>query len=114
MKEDYLRHKDAGFALPANVELLGVIDEKRLYSVLRAADIALNPVEIGSGTNLKLVQYMAAGLAVISTETGVRGIERGSEVCAVAKRTQFREILQGLQRRCSPARTAGRHGKARG
>jgi glycosyltransferase involved in cell wall biosynthesis len=66
--------------------------------VLRAADIALNPVDIGSGTNLKLVQYMAAGLAIISTETGIRGIERGSEVCAVADRPRFAERLEQLQK----------------
>ena len=74
VKEAYLRGKEAMPNLPRNVALLGVIEEDRLYSVLRAADFGLNPIEIGSGTNLKLVQYMAAGLAVISTETGIRGI----------------------------------------
>jgi glycosyltransferase involved in cell wall biosynthesis len=97
VKEDYLRNKNAA-SLPENVNLMGVIEEQELYSVLRAADIAFNPVDIGSGTNLKLVQYMAAGLAVISTETGIRGIERGAEVCAVADRSRFAEILDQLQK----------------
>ncbi len=97
VKEAYLRGKETPPALPPNVALLGVIEERRLYSVLRAADFGLNPVEIGSGTNLKLVQYMAAGLAVISTETGIRGIEGGRSVCAVAERAQFAGVLQGLR-----------------
>ena len=96
VKEDYLRTGSAA-SQPENVNLMGVIEEQELYTVLRAADIALNPVDFGSGTNLKLVQYMAAGLAIISTETGIRGIERGSEVCAVADRPRFAEVLQQLQ-----------------
>lgn len=97
VKDDYLRSKSTE-SLPDNVSLMGVIEERELYSVLWAADIALNPVDIGSGTNLKLVQYMAAGLAIISTETGIRGIERGPEVCAVADRARFAEILEQLRK----------------
>ena len=58
VKEDYLRTHSA--TLPPNVDLLGVISEEELYAVFAAADFGLNPVEVGSGTNLKLVQYMAA------------------------------------------------------
>lgn len=82
--------------LPANVELLGIVSEERLYSILHAADVALNPIEVGSGTNLKLIQYMAAGLAVISSEAGVRGIERGKEICIVVERPWFAETLRAL------------------
>lgn len=38
------------------------------------ADIALNPMEIGGGTNIKLIDYMARSLPVISTPFGVRGL----------------------------------------
>ena len=95
VKDDYLRtHSEA---LPSNVELLGVLTEEELYSVFAAAEYGLNPVEVGSGTNLKLVQYMAAGLAIVSTETGVRGIDRASEICAVSERTHFAAALQMLR-----------------
>ncbi len=97
VKDDYLRTRSAD-SLPENVNLMGVIEEQELYSVLGAADIAFNPVDIGSGTNLKLVQYMAAGLAIISTDTGIRGIERGAEVCAIADRSQFAAILDRLEK----------------
>jgi len=96
VKEDYLRTHPDPVAQYPNVALLGVLDDKQLRSMLHAADLALNPVEIGSGTNLKLVQYMAAGLATLSTPAGVRGIERGPEVCVVAERAQFAENLRRL------------------
>lgn len=42
---------------------------------LAAADVALNPVVRGSGSNVKIFEYVAAGLPVISTAFGVRGTE---------------------------------------
>ncbi len=95
VKEDYLRTHSA--TLPSNVDLLGVVNEDELYSLFAAADFGLNPVEVGSGTNLKLVQYMAAGLAIISTETGVRGIENASQMCVVANRPDFAASLKRLR-----------------
>lgn len=38
-----------------------------------AADAGLNPVTTGSGANVKLVEYLAARLPVLSTQFGVRG-----------------------------------------
>lgn len=40
-----------------------------------AADAGLNPVTWGSGANVKLFEYLAARLPVMSTACGVRGIE---------------------------------------
>lgn len=40
-----------------------------------AADAGLNPVTRGSGSNVKLFEYLAAKLPVISTQFGVRGTE---------------------------------------
>lgn len=42
-------------------------------SYLAAADAGLNAVTWGSGSNVKLFEYLAARLPVISTEFGVRG-----------------------------------------
>lgn len=41
---------------------------------LRAADIALCPLEHGSGTSLKVVEYLAAGLPLVTTAVGARGL----------------------------------------
>lgn len=41
----------------------------------QAADFAINPVERGSGSNVKLFEYLAARLPVLSTAFGVRGTD---------------------------------------
>jgi glycosyltransferase involved in cell wall biosynthesis len=60
-------------ALPANVRLVGIVTEGARDVWLEAASVALNPVIYGGGTNLKLMDYFAAGTPVVSTEVGLRG-----------------------------------------
>lgn len=57
-----------------NVICLGEVDESTKWLVFNIADIGLNPMELGSGTNIKMFEYAAAGLAVLSTPFGARGI----------------------------------------
>ncbi len=60
--------------LPDNVRLLGLINEEEKQSLLWGCDAALNPVATGSGTNLKILEYLAAGLPVLTTPHGARGL----------------------------------------
>lgn len=62
-------------ALPRNVISLGVLSDQAKRAVLRAVDMGLNPMGAGSGTNLKVVEYFAAGLPVLSTAIGLRGLD---------------------------------------
>ena len=62
-------------AIPPNLQLLGVIDEGLKLTLLSVASVALNPMTTGSGTNLKMLDYLAAGVPVVSTAVGVRGLE---------------------------------------
>jgi glycosyltransferase involved in cell wall biosynthesis len=48
-------------------------DAPVLCDVLDAADVGLNPVLAGSGSNIKVPTYLAAGLAVVTTPHGLRG-----------------------------------------
>ncbi|MBU6998530.1 MAG: glycosyltransferase family 4 protein [Theionarchaea archaeon] len=61
------------FTSKRNVLFTGYVED--ITPFLGAADIAVNPVTSGSGTNLKMLEYMAAGLPVVSTVTGVRGLQ---------------------------------------
>lgn len=61
--------------LPPNVKLLGVIDDEVKALVSNVCDIALNPMTMGTGSNLKMFDYFSAGIPVITTEFGARGIE---------------------------------------
>ncbi|MDD2711775.1 MAG: glycosyltransferase [Simplicispira sp.] len=67
------RHLD-GQRLPANLLTLGVVPEGALTALLRAADVGLNPMESGSGTNLKMLDYAGHGLLIVSTPVGARGL----------------------------------------
>lgn len=60
--------------LPANVDMLGTVDMETRDLILSIADVALNPMRLGSGTNLKMLDYMAAGIPVLSTSFGARGL----------------------------------------
>ena len=61
--------------LPQNILAFGVVDEDEKYEIYKLADIAINPMFGGSGTNLKMLDYMSAGIPVISTPMGSRGLD---------------------------------------
>jgi glycosyltransferase involved in cell wall biosynthesis len=61
--------------LPGNVDLCGSVDDGFLQAVLRTAGAALNPMRIGSGTNLKMLEYALAGVPLVSSEFGARGLD---------------------------------------
>jgi glycosyltransferase involved in cell wall biosynthesis len=55
-----------------NVVFTGYIDN--LDDVLRKCDVGINPMLAGAGTNLKMLAYAAAGLPIVSTHIGARGV----------------------------------------
>lgn len=65
-------------SLAPNVTKLGVLDEKQKHTWMTAADIAVNPLVVGSGTSIKMFDFMAAGLPVVTTAIGARGIQHAS------------------------------------
>ncbi len=67
---DYFRDRD----LPDNVVMRGRVTKSELSLLLATADVALNPMRKGAGTNLKILEYFAAGVPVVATDVGARGI----------------------------------------
>jgi glycosyltransferase involved in cell wall biosynthesis len=61
--------------LPSNVVFPGAVGATAKTALLASAAVALNPMRTGSGTNLKLVEYLAAGVPVVSTPFGARGVD---------------------------------------
>jgi glycosyltransferase involved in cell wall biosynthesis len=59
---------------PSNVIRHGVVDDATKMRILSQSDIALNPMETGSGSNVKVLDYFAYGIPVLSTYFGMRGI----------------------------------------
>jgi glycosyltransferase involved in cell wall biosynthesis len=62
------RHLTGG---DGRVLAVGFVEDLRPH--FAAADIALNPVSYGCGSSVKLADYVAAGVPVISTPAGARG-----------------------------------------
>ena len=50
--------------------MLGECSDIGRQIIFDAADVALNPMQSGSGTNLKMLDYFAAGLPVVTTAIG--------------------------------------------
>jgi glycosyltransferase involved in cell wall biosynthesis len=67
---------------------------KRLHLPLAAADVAVNPIEWGSGSNLKLAEYVAAGLPVVTTPLGLRGYEAFAPLVTATELDHFAEAVQ--------------------
>jgi len=57
----------------ANLFLLGLVSEVEKQKWLACVDIGLNPMMNGSGTNLKILEYAASGVPIVSTKFGARG-----------------------------------------
>jgi len=82
---------------PANVHLWGVVDEGTKSVVMQSCALALNPMGLGSGSNVKLADYLGNGLFVVTTEFGQRGYpESVREHLAVEPLDRFAEAIQAV------------------
>ncbi len=63
----------------ANIHYTGSVE--RVAGYLKAADLAVIPLQKGGGTRMKILDYFACGVPVISTRKGIEGIpvENGVE-----------------------------------
>ncbi len=61
-----------------NVLLLGFVPKVEEY--IMAADVCIAPIRRGSGTRLKLLEYLAAGKPIVSTIIGAEGLPLKSNV----------------------------------
>ncbi len=66
--------------VPGNVTVLGSVVSKVRDHALAAADVAINPMSRGSGTNIKMFDFFAAGLPTVTTRVGARGLGAGEGV----------------------------------
>jgi FkbM family methyltransferase len=92
---------------PDNVRLLGFVEEAQMRRQLTECAIALNPLFSGSGTNLKMLQYMEAGAPILATPIGARGLDLES-VMAIAEPQRFSAELARLLEDPERLRAMGR------
>jgi glycosyltransferase involved in cell wall biosynthesis len=94
-------------AIPSNVGLAGSVDDDTKNVILSLADIAINPMGNGSGTNLKMLEYFAAGLPVVSTPFGARGLDvHDDEHLRITALTDFPAAIDAVLNMEPAARSA--------
>jgi glycosyltransferase involved in cell wall biosynthesis len=80
---------------PDNVTVTGSVTELDRYFI--TADIALNPMTGGSGSNVKMFEYLAAGLPIVATPFGARGVEDKTRLAIViAEIDKFPTVIRRL------------------
>lgn len=82
--------------ISANVQLVSYITEPEKTALYRRATVALNPMKRGSGTNLKMLEYLAAGIPVVTTAIGARGLDLDSSTAEVCPASEFPDALRAL------------------
>jgi glycosyltransferase involved in cell wall biosynthesis len=86
--------------------------ESEIKPFFQCADIGLNPMESGGGTNVKLFEFMSSGFAVLTTPAGARGVPRPPrDAFVVADVESFAEELCGLANQPEYRRRLGRRAR---
>ncbi len=80
--------------LTENVKILGKISEEEKLTLLQDADVAINPMFDGGGSNLKMLEYMAASLPIISTPVGARGLDIKDEVLISSPENFSKDLIR--------------------
>ena len=83
-------------ALPRNVRITGRLTNEDKATYFAAADVAVNPIFSGSGTNVKMFDFMAHGLPTITTATGARGITLAENALIIAQPQTFAAEIERI------------------
>jgi glycosyltransferase involved in cell wall biosynthesis len=87
---------DSPLRLPA-LTATGKVDAVEAY--FAAADVGINPIATGAGTNVKMGEFMAARLPVLATQFGARGYRiEHQRTGFVFDRERLMELLLELRR----------------
>ena len=81
----------AGRIASRRVRILGFRPD--IMPVLWASDLALHPMTVGAGSNVKLPMMLAAGLPVLSTSFGLRGFGRLTPYVEIVEPREFPEVI---------------------
>ncbi len=88
----------------AGIELEGFVSDVR--PAYRQAQIVIAPLLASAGTNIKILEAMAMGKAIVSTPAGIHGLDLnpGTDVVVVETASQMADAIRGLM--ADPARVA--------
>lgn len=91
----------------ADVEILGFVSDERLLELYDEADLVVAPLRYGAGVKGKVVEAMARGVAVITTDVGAQGLEAMQPHLFIGNSAdEFAEALIRASERDAAARAA--------
>jgi len=95
--------------VPSNVLFFGKLPNEYKNVLFRIADIAINPVITGSGSNLKLAEYFAWKLPVVTTPFGVRSYNNviNNENAIICELSLFKKGISSLIENPNKRKTIG-------
>ena len=99
----YFAYRATGRAEPSeNVVFTGPVSEDTKEAIFALADVALAPMKSGTGSSLKIPEYIAHGKVVVGTPIGFRGFEDlaqfSSIVVDVDVANSFLKVLEQLEK----------------
>lgn len=103
------------------VEHLGAVDGAELHrdvpdpaAFIKNAAVAVNPARSGSGVNIKLLEYLRWGAAVVSTRKGAEGLHlrEGVDLVVADGAAEFAELVVALIQDPERAARIGTNGAA--
>lgn len=83
------RHLSGSSACASNVIFAGRVSEPEKEAIVALSALAIAPMRDGTGSSLKIPDYIAHGKPVVSTPVGVRGYPQLQEVVDVVPIDQF-------------------------
>jgi glycosyltransferase involved in cell wall biosynthesis len=97
--------------LPRGVLAVGRVPS--VWPYLLAADVCVAPLQSGSGTRLKILEYLAAGRPVVSTSVGIEGLDvtSGRDLLVADELQLFAQAVVRLLRNPDEARALGVAGR---
>lgn len=104
---------ECGDIAVSNVNCLGGIDDVQKKKWFAEVDVAINPAFYGTGTKIKTLEFMSAGIPLLSTEVGVKGLTltEGTHYF-LASHNSFAEVLNKIAQDKSRLRTVAANGQA--
>jgi GT2 family glycosyltransferase/glycosyltransferase involved in cell wall biosynthesis len=93
---DFHRRRVSVDLLQPGIELEGFVADVR--TAYQRAELVLAPLTASAGTNIKVLEAMAMGRAVVSTPAGVNGLDLkpGTDVIVAANATSFADEIEAL------------------
>jgi glycosyltransferase involved in cell wall biosynthesis len=100
-------HREPWLVAPGHVSF------RAIPAYLRASDVCVAPVFSGSGTRLKILEYMAAGRPVVSTAKGAEGlaVRDGEDILLAETGEETAAKILDLLGNADGAETLGRRGR---